>query len=471
MKWILISLIFTINTLLFTELKASTITYPPQEVSDINLNLPLVHKVKEKETLWSISKRYGIPIEELMRVNNLKSPKDLKVGQLLYIGRIHQKKEDKNLFYVVKKGDTLKSIAQLFSTSPERLIQINKLNFPTLKIGQILQLPAKEEVIPTLHKVEEKETLWSISKRYGIPIEELMRVNNLKSSRDLKVGQLLYIGHIYKKDIEEKEGPKQVTLPLRQFASNSVSSTITTLELPLSHNLPKSSVSKVKVIVIDPGHGGKDPGAVSSRGTKEKDLNLFIAKRLAYFLKSLIVPCEVILTREEDIFLPLAKRVAIANHKGGDIFVSIHNNAAIYSSACGFEVYYLSPEASDSRARAYAALENDVLRRYEGIAFANSWDNKTLKLILSDMVQTNFIKESAKLAHCINHSVIKNLNLKQRGVKSAPFYVLKGAMMPAVLVECAFLSNPKEEAYLNNDNFCDSMAYSIALGIKEFLNK
>ncbi|HSL83298.1 MAG TPA: N-acetylmuramoyl-L-alanine amidase [Thermoanaerobaculia bacterium] len=196
----------------------------------------------------------------------------------------------------------------------------------------------------------------------------------------------------------------------------------------------------IRTIVLDPGHGGAETGAVGPRGEAEKDLTLEIARALrARLLERL--PVRVVLTRDEDAGLPLDTRSAIANQNKADLFVSIHVNSSLGSGARGAETYFLSMEASDARAAEVAAAEN----RLGGAGDDPLHD---LQLILWDLAQSYHLAASQRVASLIQEELNTTLGLRNRGVKQAPFRVLMGAAMPAVLVEVGFLSNPEEEARL-----------------------
>lgn len=224
---------------------------------------------------------------------------------------------------------------------------------------------------------------------------------------------------------------------------------------------------KIKTIIIDPGHGGQDPGA-SRNGILEKDVNLDMAKRLAQLLINKLPDVKVILTRDGDYFVPLRERTGFANYKKGNLFVCIHANAAFSKYASGFEVYYLSPDASatDETARALAAIENNVVNFEKEKNFAKETDYT--QLILGGLAQQEFINESIELAGIIQNTVCKNLQLEDRGIKSAFFWVLKDAMMPAVLIETGFISNPYEAEKLNSERFKNEMAHSICESIIKY---
>lgn len=196
------------------------------------------------------------------------------------------------------------------------------------------------------------------------------------------------------------------------------------------------SESGIQTIVLDPGHGGSNMGAEGRGGALEKDLTLQLARTLRSQLERRL-PVRVVLTRNEDAELPLDTRVAMANQQKADLFISLHLNASPGQSAQGAETYFLSPVASDERAAEAARSEN-----------ADGDPLTDLQLILWDLAQSHHMSESQRLAGIIQEELNRALELRNRGVKQAPFRVLMGAAMPAVLVELGFLSNPREEERL-----------------------
>ena len=217
----------------------------------------------------------------------------------------------------------------------------------------------------------------------------------------------------------------------------------------------------VERIVIDPGHGGKDPGC-SFKGVYEKDIVLKLAKVVKSQLEKNI-GCEVFLTRNTDIFLPLDERTAFANVKRADLFVSLHVNAHKQSSVNGIETYYLNM-ATDEEAVMVAAREN-----------ATSQKNiSDLQGILNDLMLNTKITESSKLAYDIQNSIIAGVTkshktIKNLGVKQAPFYVLIGAEMPAILIETGFITNYTERQRLQSDRYYDVIARSIVSAIDTYI--
>ncbi|MCL1947712.1 MAG: N-acetylmuramoyl-L-alanine amidase [Chitinivibrionia bacterium] len=221
------------------------------------------------------------------------------------------------------------------------------------------------------------------------------------------------------------------------------------------------------VVVIDPGHGGKDPGAIGPNGTNEKDVVLPISLEIKNYL-SRFSGVKIYLTREDDTFLPLSERTAFANSKNADLFVSVHANASETSvNVGGYKMYFLS-EAKNESDEWTARLENSVLN-LEGESQMSG-----LESILFSLANSEFIKESQDFSIMLEKSFGKNIKDIQRlhtGVGQANFYVLNGASMPAVLVETAFISNPKEEKLLANEKFQKKTGDSIGAAIVEFLKK
>lgn len=243
--------------------------------------------------------------------------------------------------------------------------------------------------------------------------------------------------------------------------------TVPSVETPRRKITTRIKISPValKKIVIDPGHGGSDPGAIGRTGLREKSVNLDIAKRLAEILEDSGV--KVVMTRKSDIFIPLSQRVDIANQPGVDLFISIHSNANHTKSLNGFEIYYISANNNDNRRALYAAehFSLNLDKKYFG---GNSLD---LKATLWDMIYTANRQESVNLARTICRSVDQDLETRVIGVKGANFYVLKGARIPAVLVEIGFLSNAQEERLLKSVAYRQQITESIAQGVADYSHK
>ena len=217
-------------------------------------------------------------------------------------------------------------------------------------------------------------------------------------------------------------------------------------------------------VVLDAGHGGKDPGAIGKYGTKEKDIVLDITKRLGRLLEK-NTSIKVVYTRDEDVFVPLMDRTKMANDSNGKLFVSIHANANKNRKIQGFETYLLRPGKSQD-AIEVASRENSVIELED---FKDQYADLTGEnLIMATMAQSMFMKESEDLAAIIQMELDKRLTTPNRGVKQAGFYVLIGASMPNALVEVGFLSNPHEEKLLKQSKYKQSIAEAIFAGIKHF---
>lgn len=225
--------------------------------------------------------------------------------------------------------------------------------------------------------------------------------------------------------------------------------------------------SLVKTIIIDPGHGGRDPGAVGSGGLKEKDVTLAVALGLAKELKGRGL--NVILTRDNDKFVSLWRRSQVANSHKASFFISIHANASRAKGVRGLEVYYLS-DATDDTARALEAAENTSLD-LDKSSFEENKPSTDLEATLWDMLYTENRIESKELASSICRAIDPKICLLNRGVKSAKFYVLKGTKMPSVLIELGFISNREEEERLSNSYYCQQLAESISYGILSYIQE
>ena len=219
---------------------------------------------------------------------------------------------------------------------------------------------------------------------------------------------------------------------------------------------------KFKTIVIDAGHGGKDPGAVGYRGTKEKDIALDVAKRLEKKL-SKNMKVKIVMTRDEDIFLRLSERTKIANENNGSLFISIHTNAAEDRRASGFETFLIGQNKNEAAVRV-AARENAVLE-LEGSTGKKLTDEDLIKATIA---QSAFASKSELFASLVQKEIKKRVQSKDRGVKQAGFYVLMGASMPNVLVELGFISNPSEEKKLRSPQYRDQLATAIYRAVEQY---
>lgn len=227
--------------------------------------------------------------------------------------------------------------------------------------------------------------------------------------------------------------------------------------------VPHAKTRQIK-IVIDPGHGGKDPGAIGKGGLKEKDVTLRLARMLRDRLNEKLSSSRLIMTRDSDVFIPLEERTAIANKNDADLFVSIHINSSPRPVASGVETYMLSV-SKDEESRRLAARENGTSRK----ALSD------LEFILNDLTRTAKTNDSIRLATFVQERLAGGLQkkfsgVKGNGVKGAPFYVLVGTKMPAILVEVSFVSNPMEEKRLRDDKYLKEAIEGISTGLMQYIS-
>ncbi|WP_303720931.1 N-acetylmuramoyl-L-alanine amidase [Malonomonas rubra] len=230
---------------------------------------------------------------------------------------------------------------------------------------------------------------------------------------------------------------------------------------PVLHVPQQSKDVGIRLIVVDAGHGGKDPGAVGPSKVREKDVALSMARTLAAELRRQM-GVKVLMTRSDDRFLELRERTAYANQVGADLFISLHANASKSRKAYGLETYFLNL-AKNNQAAEVAARENGTTLQ----------DVSNLEAILFDLMANAKINESSRLAAKVQQSMVSDLRphysrIKDLGVRQGPFHVLLGATMPSVLVETAFISNSREEQRLASNSYQKRVADAIVKGVKNY---
>ena len=250
------------------------------------------------------------------------------------------------------------------------------------------------------------------------------------------------------------------SMPDREVAVRSAPVEQKTLAKAKNPDLP-APASGIRKIVLDPGHGGKDPGAIGIGGIAEKDIVLNVAKKLARRLKTEL-GMQVILTRDDDRFVALEDRTAMANNEDADLFISLHVNASPNADARGIETYYLD-NTTDEAAIRLAARENGTSRR----------NISDLQFILSDMTQNMKLEDSIALAHRLHGALVGGMakvvgDVKDLGVKKALFHVLVGARMPSVLVEMFFITHRGEARVMSQESYQDALVESLYEGIQKF---
>lgn len=219
--------------------------------------------------------------------------------------------------------------------------------------------------------------------------------------------------------------------------------------------------AKGYTVVLDAGHGGKDPGAVG-KFSQEKDLNLSLVLKVGALLKEQYPDLNIVYTRSTDVFIPLQTRADIANKNNADLFISIHTNASENKNSKGVETFILGTEKAEKnldvamRENAVMKLESDYKTTYQGFD-PNSIDS----YIMFELMQNNFMDQSLQFATQVQKHFVGHLNRSDRGVQQASFWVLLKTACPAVLFEMGFISNAEEEKYLNAESTMDNMATAL----------
>lgn len=232
----------------------------------------------------------------------------------------------------------------------------------------------------------------------------------------------------------------------------------------------QTSNTKKWVIVLDAGHGGKDPGALGKR-SKEKDIVLDIVHRVAKYLNENYDDINVVYTRNTDVFVELDKRAKIANDADADLFISVHCNANTKTSPNGTEVFVMGLNKTEAnlevamKENSAALLEEDHEEKYDGID-----PNSSEAYIAFSIFQNIFIERSLSMAQFLMKNMNKQVGLFERGVKQAPFFVLYRTAMPAILIETAFISNYNDETFLMSESGKEKIAYAIYLAINDYRN-
>jgi N-acetylmuramoyl-L-alanine amidase len=247
------------------------------------------------------------------------------------------------------------------------------------------------------------------------------------------------------------------------LVSNQIVDTAETNSENSSYSQSKDKL-KFDVVVLDPGHGGHDPGSVGYKNVKEKHIVLDIAKKVGGYINEYLPDVKVVYTRDDDTFIDLEKRGSIANKAEGDLFISLHCNAFSSRRPYGTELYFLGLERSES------ALE--VMKRENQVLLPNN-DTKQKKLsqeelLIYELANSAYIASSEHIAGKMEHQLDERANRHSRGVKQARFVVLYHASMPAVLVETGFISNPSEARYLTTDYGQSIIASAIFRAVRNY---
>ena len=228
------------------------------------------------------------------------------------------------------------------------------------------------------------------------------------------------------------------------------------------------------IVVLDPGHGGQDSGAIGPSGLQEKDVVLDLARQIQEMIQQNAPQIKVFLTRDQDYFLSLQRRTEMAEEYHADLFISLHVNASPSSNVHGFSVYTLSENATDESARELADKENAADLLFGGIATPVPQNDALLTYVLADLSKTSWLQHSLKFGQMAVDTTVASLRkekIYKEGLKRANFVVLRTADMPAVLVEACYISNTKEEALLNYEDFRTKIAQSLAKSTVEYFTQ
>jgi len=247
---------------------------------------------------------------------------------------------------------------------------------------------------------------------------------------------------------------------------------VTVLELERKENKERERIKaekKEKIVVIDPGHGGDDPGAIGKEGTQEKEVVLQIGQKLKDMLNR-FKDCRAFLTREGDYYVTFAKRMLIARQLGADLFISIHADAAKNREALGSSIYCLSLGAASNEAARLLAQKENLSDIIGGAIGEEGTQNEASDAIILDMFQTSTLNRARSFGQSLLKQISHVQNLKFTRIQEAPFRVLKFPDIPAVLVETAYISNPREEKKLKSETFQILLAERIAQAVKDFLS-
>ncbi len=368
-----------------------------------------------------------------------------------------------NLFTAITKNPELKTIAP--QGSADTGYDIYSMSIAEKTNGTLIRLGAKRPIHKYSSSIINDKLRLLFS---GITVAPDL-LDNFKPTGFVRKAEVITVQQTKQIEFELKEG-YSIHESTKDIDSDDIIITI--------HNKVFSEYGKnieaekeewtFNTIVIDPGHGGKDPGAIGITGVREKDINISVAKKVGALIKSNMPDVNVVYTREEDEFVELFRRGKIANENDGDLFISIHCNSLgrKNSSTRGFEVYLLRP-GKTQKAIEIAEFENSVIKlednpeRYEKLTDEN--------FILVSMAHSAYMRYSEEFSERLNDNWNKYATgIPSRGVKQAGFYVLVGASMPGVLIESGFISNRKDETYLRSNSGQDDIANAIYRSISEY---
>ena len=308
--------------------------------------------------------------------------------------------------------------------------------------------------------------------QYNVPISDgRLQMIQVTQSQPKRVQVTLALQAIQDYRIAVQSAPHRVTVELKGAVTTAPLSARTAKKSapragpaePSAQAALGPRAQRMPIIYIDPGHGGHDPGALGPTGLEEKTVVLQVAKELRQLIQQEMPQYRVVLTRDQDVFVPLAERARMANEQQAQVFISIHANSSPHREASGIETWYLSFAAS-ARAKKIAARENMMSEQ----------QLSPLEFILRDLHETDRINQSVVLAQSTQSALAEHMashysGVIPRGVEGAPFTVLHRTTMPSVLVEIAFISNPQEEARLRTTQYQRALAQGMLRGLRQFL--
>lgn len=265
-------------------------------------------------------------------------------------------------------------------------------------------------------------------------------------------------------DFEYVEKTQELFMNIRgSAASQQIQSE--TVSLPINNNLHVKEKWSLDVIVLDAGHGGRDPGTIGKGKTQEKDVTLAVVKKLGALIKKHFPEIKVVYTRQDDRYIDLIKRGRIANENKGKLFISLHCNSNVKKTANGVDAYILGLHKSDEALEVSKRENAVILTEEDQHAYKNFTEEN---LIMLTMAQSAFLSLSEELALSVATNIEKKTSIKNRGVKQAGFMVLWTPSMPAILVEMGFLSNPNEEKLLKSDKTQQQIAEAVLQAIRDY---
>lgn len=427
------------------EKKTDRITYDDESISLSNCLIIRGGKVFVSEEVFLnplFSKTVGLRLEFLESENSLKIYEKINISSVRHFS---YKDKTRVVFYLyepleysISRQEGAKLIISLINGSYPAAKEDIVINDGIVKTVSVAQEGKSVKVIFDLDENFNDVKVFTLSAPHRI-VADLIAVEN---------------------PIKNRLGDLPVISPESKNDTQSVSTVASVLPDSVS-----SGKKDKRKIFIDPGHGGKDSGGNRIFGMKEKDINLDVALKLNEML-SKHSEFEVFVTRKKDIFIPLNERCEMANKSSSDLFISIHANASKNRKENGFEIYFLSEKATDPWSAEVADYENSVISLEDDTKIYDS-----AALVLHSLAKNEYINEGSILASYVAKNFEKKTPFKNRGIKQAAFYVLRGTYAAGVLVEIGFMTNLNDQKNMNNLKVRKKVAEAIYKGILEYAKK